>query len=288
MKPPVFEYHAPSTIPEAVALLGTLDNARLLAGGQSLMPMLNMRFAFPDHVIDLNRVQGLSGITQDGPVLRIGAMTRQRDIQEHPVVRERLPLLAEALSHVGHRQTRNRGTIGGSLCHLDPAAELVSVATALDAALDVIGPGGAREVPMAEFAIGFMTSALEPDEMLTAIRLPLPPRGHGAAFVEFSRRHGDYALVSAAVLMTLAAGRIEVASITLGGVGAVPLRLREAETVLLGRTPDADLFARAAACASGIEAMEDAQVPSWYRQRLAVSLTRRALGLARSRIEAEG
>ncbi len=284
MKPPPFAYHAPATIPEAVHLLGSLENARLLAGGQSLMPMLNMRFAFPDHLIDLNRVVGLGGISLDGAALQIGAMTRQRDIQDSPLVQERLPLLAEALTHVGHRQTRNRGTIGGSLCHLDPAAELVSVATALDATVDVMGPNGGRSLSMAEFPRGYMTPALAPDEMVTAIRIPLPPPGHGAAFIEFSRRHGDFAIVSAAALLTVEGGRITSASITLGGVGAVPLRLAEAEAALLGRRPEFALFARVAACAGAIDAMEDAQVPAWYRHRLAVTLTRRALDAAHARM----
>ena len=288
MKPPAFDYHAPATVPEAVALLATLDNARLLAGGQSLMPMLTMRFAFPDHVIDLNRVEGLGGIALEGDVLRIGAMARQRDIMDHPTVRQRLPLLAEALTHVGHRQTRNRGTLGGSLCHLDPAAELVSVATALDATVEIVGPGGARDVPMAAFPLGYMTPALAADEMVTAVRFPLPPPGHGAAFVEFSRRHGDYAVVSAAALLTMGGGRIAAASVTLGGVGAVPLRLAAAEAALLGQRPGAELFAAVSAHAAGIDAMEDAQVPAWYRQRLAATLTRRALATAHARITPGG
>lgn len=285
MKPPEFAYHAPQTVAEAVDLLGSLDNARLLAGGQSLMPMLNMRFAFPDHLIDLNGVAELAGVTQEGETLRIGAMTRQRDLLDHPLVRARVPLLAEALALVGHRQTRNRGTIGGSLCHLDPAAELVSVMTALEAVVEIAGPSGSRELPMAEFPLGYMTPAVEPDELVTALRLTLPPSGHGACFVEFSRRHGDFAIVSAGVTLTPdAAGRIGQAVITLGGVGPVPLRLGEAEAVLAGRMPDAALFAEAALYASSIDAMEDALVPAWYRCRLAVTLTRRALETAHRRM----
>ncbi len=284
MKAPPFEYHCPTTIHEAVGLLATLDNARLLAGGQSLMPMLAMRFAFPDHVIDLNRVAGLAGIALEGDVLRIGAMTRQRDLLDSPLVQDRLPLLAEAVAHVGHRQTRNRGTIGGSLCHLDPAAELVSVATALDAIIEITGPRGARTLPMAEFPLGYMTPALDSDEVLTAVRIPLPPARHGAAFVEFSRRHGDYAIVSAAALLVPDGDRIASASITLGGVGAMPLRFVAAEAALRGQRPGAALFAQAASLAGGIDAMEDALIPAWYRQRLAVTLTRRALDTAAARL----
>ena len=287
MKPPIFDYHAPTTIAETVALLGSLENARLLAGGQSLMPMLNMRFAFPDHIIDLNRVAGLAGITLDGAVLRIGAMTRQRDIMDDPTVQARLPLLAEALTQVGHRQTRNRGTIGGSLCHMDPAAELVSVATALDATIEITGPDGTRRIPMAEFPLGYMTPAVAPEEMLVAVHIPLPPARHGSCFTEFSRRHGDFAMVSAAVMMTLdTTGRIDHASVTLGGVGAVPLRLSAAEDALGGAHPAPALFATAAAHGATIEAMDDAQVPGWYRQRLATVLVRRALETAHTRITA--
>jgi CO/xanthine dehydrogenase FAD-binding subunit len=288
VKPPPFAYHAPQTVAETVGLLATLDNARLLAGGQSLMPMLAMRFAFPDHLIDLNRVAALNGIALDGQTLRIGAMTRQRDVLDDPVVQQRLPLMAEALTLVGHRQTRNRGTIGGSLCHLDPAAELVAVAAALDATCDIVGPDGARSIPMAEFPLGYMTPSLTPQEMLTAVSIPLPPARHGHCFTEFSRRHGDFAIVSAAAVLTLdRGGRIDHASVTLGGVGAVPLRLTAAEASLRGNPPSAALFAEVARGCDAIEAMEDAQVPAWYRRRLAVVLVRRALDTAHTRLTAQ-
>jgi len=245
--------------------------------------MLNMRVAFPDHLIDLNRVEGLSGITAEGNALRIGAMTRQRDIEEDPLVRARLPLMAEALALVGHRQTRNRGTIGGSLCNLDPSAELVAVAAALDAVLEVRGPSGARDLSVHDFPLGFMTPSLAPEEMLTAIRIPLPPEGHGAAFEEFARRHGDYAIVSAAAVLVLEGGWIARASLTLGGVGAGPLRLRDAEAALAGREPSEALFREAAGACAAIEAMSDPQAPAWYRRRLAAALARRALGTAAAR-----
>lgn len=286
MKPAPFAYHDPRSIDEVLALLASLDNARLLAGGQSLMPMLNMRVAFPDHLIDLNRVEGLAGITEEGGALRIGAMTRQRDIEESALVRARLPLLAEALSHVGHRQTRNRGTIGGSLCNLDPSAELVAVATALDAVLEVRGPAGTRDLSIHDFPLGFMTPSLAAEEMLTAIRLSLPPAGHGAAFTEFARRHGDYAIVSAAALLVMEGGRVARASLTLGGVGAGPLRLRAAEAMLVGEAPSDALFRAAVATCSVIEAMGDPQAPAWYRRRLAAVLTRRALETAAGRAAA--
>ncbi len=172
MKPPPFSYHDPRTVADAVALLGRLDNAKLLAGGQSLMPMLNMRYVLPDHIIDLNRVEGLSYIREAGGALEIGAMTRQSDLEFSAPVRARCPIMHEALAQVGHRQTRNRGTIGGSLCHLDPAAELVSLAIGYDATVTVVGPNGERQIPMAEFPVAYMTPAIEGNELLTAVRFP--------------------------------------------------------------------------------------------------------------------
>ncbi len=278
MKPPPFRYHTPTTLDEAVSLLGSLENARLLAGGQSLMPMLNMRFATPDHLIDLNRIEALTGIQRVGEALEIGAMTRQRDLEFSPLVAETCPLLHEALGYIGHRQTRNRGTIGGSLCHLDPAAELVCVACVFDAEMDVVGLAGARTIPFAGFPLDYLTPALEPGEMLRAIRLPLWPKRSGHAFVEFARRHGDFAIVSAAALMLLDAdGRIARVSLALGGMGVAPLRAEGVERRLLGETPSAALFAELAETCRAIEVADDAYVPALYRQRLAVTLARQAL-----------
>jgi carbon-monoxide dehydrogenase medium subunit len=284
VKPPAFAYYDPATIEEAVGLLGRLENARLLAGGQSLMPMLNMRYAFPDHLIDLNRIETLAGIAEDGETLRIGAMTRQRDIADHPLVRARLPLMVEALRHVGHRQTRNRGTIGGSLCHLDPAAELVAVAANLDATIEIAGPRGVRTLPMAEFPLGFMTPAIEPDEIVTAVRLPLPSRGHGYSFLEMARRHGDFAIVSVAISLSLdPSGHIGNCAVTVGGAAAVPLRMAEAEAMLVSGDPGPPLFKRAAATVRAVDALEDAQIPAWYRRQVAETLMQRALTAAHER-----
>src|SRR5437763_7239186 len=173
MKPPLFSYHDPRTVADAVGLLGRLDNAKLMAGGQSLMPMLNMRFVQPDHVVDLNRVEGLSYIRGSGAILEIGAMTRQRDLEFSNVVRRRCPLMYDAIRHVGHRQTRNRGTLGGSLCHLDPSAELVSVAAALEATITIAGPAGSREIEFQSFPAAFMPPAIGPNELVTGARFPL-------------------------------------------------------------------------------------------------------------------
>jgi carbon-monoxide dehydrogenase medium subunit len=273
LKPPRFGYHAPRTLEEALELLASQPNARPLAGGQSLMPMLNFRLAAPDHLIDLNRISALSYIKEEAGNLVIGAMTRQRDIEKSELIAKRLPLLAEAIRLVGHRQTRNRGTLGGSLAHLDPSAELPTVAMALDAQIEIKSKGKNRVVPMADFCKGLMSTALEPDELLAEVRFPLWKEGHGHAFIEFARRHGDFAVVSCAVLLEITKGKVARASITLGGVAAAPLRMPDAEALLVDRK---SIPAAAALCAK-IEAFDDPTYPSWYRKKLAATLARRAL-----------
>jgi len=278
MKPPPFSYYAPTSVQEAVALLGSLENARVLAGGQSLLPMLNMRFATPDHVIDINRIPELTGIAvRDGEVV-IGAMTRQRDLEFSHLIREHLPLMHEALQFVGHRQTRNRGTIGGSLCHLDPAAELPCIAAAHDAVVDVVSGTSAREIPFAEFPRGYLTPSLEPGEIVRAIRFPLWPTGTGASFVEFARRHGDFAIVSVAALMAMDAdGAIERVSLTLGGVGSGPMRMHDVESALIGKTLDAIAIKSAADACGAIDVDDDPYTPPHYRKHLCRTLVARAL-----------
>ncbi len=281
MKPPRFHYHDPETVPEVVALLKTLPNARMLAGGQSLMPMLNMRLVLPDHLVDLNRVEGLAYIRETGGALEIGAMT----IEFAGAVRERCPLMREAILQVGHRQTRNRGTLGGSLCQLDPSAELVAVAAALEATVTVTGPKGTRAIPFSEFPKTYMTPAIGPDELLTGVRFPLWAKNHGHAFVEFARRHGDFAIVSAAALLEEdGAGKIKRASVTLGGVGPAPLRVKELEKALVGQTASDALFRDACEVCRKIEAIEDVHAPASYRRHLAAVLSRRALEKAHARI----
>lgn len=285
MKPPPFKYHDPETVADVTALLGRLENARLLAGGQSLMPMLNMRLVLPDHVIDLNRVAGVAYIREGNGGLEIGAMTRQRDLEFSDVVRAQCPLMHEAIAQVGHRQTRNRGTLGGSLCQLDPSAELVAVAAAVDATVGVVGSKGAREIAFAKFPAGYMTPSLEPDEMLTHVRFPAWPTNHGYAFVEFSRRHGDFAIVSAAVLLEAGAGdKLARASVTIGGIGPAPVRATEAEGMLAGNAASDALFREAAETCRKLEAMGDVHAPAEYRQQLAAVLARRAMEAARKRM----
>ena len=280
MKPPAFEYHAPATVEEALRILQAHPDAKILAGGQSLMPMLNMRIVFPDHLVDINRIPALAGIRDDGSDITIGAMTRQREIEFSPIIRARVPLLADAIVCVGHRQTRNRGTIGGSLCHLDPSAEQPAVAMAMDAVVEIVGPRGRRELAMRDFAIDLMTTALDRDEILTAVRLKPWSSRHGWAFLEFARRHGDFAIVAALVLIELEERRISRVSLTVGGVWRSPFRLHAAEASLLGMPGDAlDLTEVRRAC-DGIDAMSDPQVPAWYRRRVAFTLLERAIPLA--------
>jgi carbon-monoxide dehydrogenase medium subunit len=249
------------------------------------MPMLNMRFVLPDHVVDLNRVEGLSYIRERDGALDIGAMTRQRDIEFSDLVRRICPLMHEAIRQVGHRQTRNRGTLGGSLCHLDPSAELVSVAAALDAKVAVIGKNGARSIDFSAFPVAYMTPALELDELLTGVTFPCWPAGHGSAFVEFSRRHGDFAIVSAAVLIEEDNnGKITRASVTLGGMGPAPVRASEVERALIGETIDDKRLREICEPLRKLDAVDDIHAPASYRQQLATVLPRRALLKAQERI----
>jgi carbon-monoxide dehydrogenase medium subunit len=288
MKPPPFRYYDPRTVADAIDLLGRLDNAKLLAGGQSLMPMLNMRYVLPDHVIDLNRIDGLAYIRETkgaSGAIEIGGMTRQRELEFSDLIRNRLPLMQEAILQVGHRQTRNRGTIGGSLCHLDPAAELVTVGAGYDATVVVTGASGTREIAFKDFPVAYMTPAIEPNEILTAVRFAPWPAGHGYAFVEFSRRHGDFAITSAAVLLTAdGAGRITRASVTIGGAAVTPVRAGAVEQALVGQVPTAELMREACERCRAIEAIEDIHAPASYRQHLAAVLSRRALEKALTRI----
>jgi aerobic carbon-monoxide dehydrogenase medium subunit len=285
MKPPLFSYHDPRTTADVVALLGRLENAKLLAGGQSLMPMLNMRYVLPDHLIDLNRVDALRYIRGTDGAIEIGAMTAQRDIEFSDVVRERCPLMHEAIVQVGHRQTRNRGTLGGSLCHLDPAAELVAVAAALDAKVSIAGKNGARTIDFAAFPIAYMTPALEPHELLTGVSFPCWRPGHGFAFVEFSRRHGDFAIVSAAALIEEDPdGNLTRASLTLGGMGPAPVRAHGVERALIGDKPEEKRLREICESLRALEAVDDIHAPASYRRQLATVLSRRALLKAHERV----
>ena len=281
MKSAAFRYHRPLQLQDALALLAGQPNARVLAGGQSLMPMLNLRLAAPDDLIDIGRIPVLSGIREKAGAIEIGAMTRQREIEHSALVRARLPLLAQAIEHVGHQQTRNWGTIGGSLCHLDPSAEIPTVALAFDATLVIDSMRGRREVSMAGFARGLMTTDLAPDELLSAVRLQPWPAGHGSGFCEFARRHGDFAVASAAVLLTLdKRGAIERLVLAVGGAAVTPVRLTAAESALRGMQPDAPALRIATDAVAGIDTLDDKFVPAWYRARIAAVMVGKAFNMA--------
>jgi carbon-monoxide dehydrogenase medium subunit len=281
MKAPPFRYHRPSTIAEAVELLAMLDNARVIAGGQSLVPMMNFRLVTPDHLIDLGGIEELVGVTEGQDTLSIGAMTTQRTLERLEIVARQCPLITAALRHVGHQQTRNRGTIGGSLCHLDPGAELPVAAAALNAVLIAVGRSGERRIPFAEFSVGLLSNALSPGELLARIELPKGSPRTGVAFVEFNRRPADFAVVSVAASLALdAVGRIAQAAIAVGGSFEAPVRLAAFETASVGRRPEPALFDAAARDAEAIECVGDDVYPAEYRRELAGVLVRRALDSA--------
>jgi len=277
MKPAPFDYHAPESLAEATVLLSRLDNAKVLAGGQSLVPMMNFRYVIADHIVDLAKVEGLAGITVADGKLRIGAMTRQRELEFSAEIARLCPLMRAALGHVGHRQTRNRGTIGGSLAHADPAAELPAVCVGHDAMIEIAGPRGARRLPMRDFSQGFMATAIEPNEILVAVEVPIWPAGHGYGFHEFARRHGDFAIAGAAVLLEAGGGVVRRISLTLFGVTAAPTRMAAVETMLAGKRLDASLLRAAAAATAAIEPIADIHAGADYRRHLAQVLTLRAL-----------
>jgi carbon-monoxide dehydrogenase medium subunit len=284
MKPPPFGYAAPTTLTEAVGLLTehAEAEARVLAGGQSLIPLMNFRLAKPGFLIDLRNVAGLSGIRQDGDVLVIGAMTRMAELERSPEVAVAAPLLAEAVGFVAHAPVRNSGTIGGSLAHADPLAELPAVALAYDAELVATGPAGSRRIPAAEFFRGPFSTDLAPDEILTEVRIPSWPGGH--AFTEFSRIHANFAVVGVAALVELDGGRIRRAALAVSGVAPTAIRAAEAERVLAGAAADAVPAAEAAdAAVAGRSPVGDLHASPQTRLDLARVYLRRAIELAVSR-----
>lgn len=277
MKSCNFSYYDPNTVSEVVSLMSRHENAKLLAGGQSLVPMLNFRILSPEHIIDLNKVSDLFGIKENGNHLSIGSMTRQSELLNSPLIIQSSPLISRALGYVGHDQTRNRGTIGGSLCHLDPAAELCVVASAYNAELTVTGKKGDRIVAMSDWPVDFLTPAIDHDELLTNIQIA-PWRGpQGFSFMEFARREGDFAIVAVAVLIAITDHVISKASIALGGVAAGPVRLYDVEQLIKGQSPGHELFKEAGQLAKNIEAMSDINFSGVYRKRLSGGLTERAL-----------
>jgi aerobic carbon-monoxide dehydrogenase medium subunit len=284
MKPAPFEYHAPRTIAETICLLAELENAKILAGGQSLVPMMNFRYVAVDHLIDIAKVDGLSGIDVSNGKMRVGAMTRQHELEFSQDVAKYSPLLIEALRYVGHRQTRNWGTIGGSLAHADPAAEQPTVCAAYDAVVEIVSKHGSRRLPFKEFAVGFMTTAVRPEELVVAIEFPLWPPGHGFSFQEFARRHGDFAIAGAASLVEVGPDRtVRRASVALCGVADTPIRVGDAEDMLVGKELNTTTARAAAQATNSVEALSDVHASANYRRHLAKVLTFRSLRAAAAR-----
>ncbi|MEK6441471.1 MULTISPECIES: FAD binding domain-containing protein [unclassified Pseudonocardia] len=286
MKPPPFHYAAPTSVAEALELLGAHadDEARVLAGGQSLVPLMNFRLAQPGHLIDLRRIEELTRIRNEGDTLVIGAMVRQSHAEHSPEVALAAPLLAEALGYVAHPPIRNSGTVGGSIAHADPAAELPAVALALEADLVVAGPQGTRTIPAADFFRGPFSTAIEPGEILTEVRIPHRRGGH--AFVEFARTHGTFALVGVACVLELDGDAVSRASVGLSGVAGTPVRAAAAERALTGTVPDA-ASVRAAADAAIAELSPSGDVHGGTETRtdVARSYLRRGVELALTRAQ---
>jgi carbon-monoxide dehydrogenase medium subunit len=282
MKLPYVEYEAPTTIAQAVDLLAEYeDDASVLAGGQSLIPLMALRLARPAVLIDINGLSELSLVAATDGRVAIGAMTREYVAEDSATVGDAVPLLAAALPLIGHEAIRSRGTIGGSLAHADPAAELPAVALALDAEFVVRGRAGERVVPAADWFEGYLATSRRPDELLTEVRFPAAGPGTGVAFLEVARRHGDFAIVGLAVSLTLADGVISDARLAFAGVSDVPVRVAEAEDLLAGERPSAELFAEAArAATAGLDPPADLNGSSEYRKQVAATLVRRGLRAA--------
>jgi carbon-monoxide dehydrogenase medium subunit len=285
MKPAPFKYLAAKTVDDAIAALSRHSDAKLLAGGQSLVPMMNFRLVRPACLIDINRVSELKGIRRDGDRVVIGAMTRHVELEYSFLLKDHVPLISETVPFIGHTAIRNRGTIGGSVSHADPAANLPVALLALDAVMHVRGSRGVRAIPSEDFFVSLFTTALSTEEIVTSIEVPAIEFSEGCAFVEFARRQGDFALASAAVRLRTKSAKIEgPVRIALGGVGDRAVRARRAEAILQGVTPARVLFEAAAEeAAREIEPPTDIHGSAEYRRHLVRGLVCDALARATER-----
>lgn len=276
MKPAAFEYHAPESVDDAVGLLSSHEDAKVLAGGQSLVPMMSFRLARPARIVDINGISDLDYIRPDGGAIGIGATARQTALEESSDVSAHAPLLVEATGHVGHRAIRNRGTLAGSLAHNDPASEYPAVLMALGASVTAVSSGGSRVLSVEDLVSGhFLSTALGPDELITEVTVPAQSGGHG--FAEFARRHGDFAVAGVAAVVSMNGSGVASASITAFG-GTSPARLDEAESALAGSDGGSGAVAEAAArAASQFPSADDIHGSSDYRRALIDVLTRQAL-----------
>ena len=285
MKPPAFDYFVARSVDEAVAQLNKRGGgAKILAGGQSLTPMMNFRLVHPEALVDINRVTALDFITPQNGGLRIGALTRHRTIETSAVVREKLPVLAAAAAEVGHLAIRNRGTFGGSLAHADPAAEFPMVALALDATITTKTARGGRTIKAKDFFVSYLQSAVEDGELVTEVTLPWLPPNTGWGFEELCRRPGDFALTAVCALVTLDGKKVKEARITMGGVGATALRAPAAEALLKDQPLNEDTLKRAGEkAAEAADPSNDVHASADFRRHLVSVLTRRALQAAEKR-----
>jgi aerobic carbon-monoxide dehydrogenase medium subunit len=279
VKPAKFEYHAPASVDEALTILARYEGeARVLAGGQSLVPMMNFRLAQPKALVDLNRIAGLAFIEEEGETARIGSMTRQRRLESDPLIATKLPLLREALRWVGHLPTRSRGTIGGSIAHADPSAEIPMVLQALEGEIVARGPQGERRIPAQDLFHAALTTSLAPLEIITEVRFPTMPARAGHAIEEFARRKGDFAIAAVAVMLMRDGERCTKARLATAGVGPISIRLRDAEAVLeqkgLGEAAIAEAADKAAA---QVDPVSDLNGSAEYRRHLTGVLMSRAV-----------
>ena len=279
MKLPPFDYACPSTLPEAIELLASHDDAKAIAGGQSLVPMLAFRLAQPSLLVDLRKLADLRGIRISDAGVTLGAMVRWRDIEDDERLETAHPLLKAAISHVAHYQIRNRGTVGGSIAHADPAAEMPGIAMTCDAEIAVVGKSGAHVIQAADFFQGALTTALTTDEIIVEIRLPAWPAGRRLGFQEFARRRGDFAMAAAAVFYDQdERGKARNAHVGVIGVGDRPLRLTAVEDILNGESIDEATIAKAdAATSAAVEPQDDIHASAAYRRSLVGTMVERAL-----------
>jgi aerobic carbon-monoxide dehydrogenase medium subunit len=279
MKPGTFRYHRPATLDDALALLAEHgDAAKAIAGGQSLVPMMNLRLAQPAELVDLGDLAGLQSIREIDGAIEIGALTRHQAVADNEAVRARCPLLAEAASGIGHYAIRQRGTLGGSLAHADPAAQLPLIAVTLGAEIELASRRGRRRMPASDFFVSIMTTALEPDELIVAVRFPVAAAHEGQALRLFNRRVGDYPIVSVAASLQLRAGRVERLRLGIGAVEPVPVLLADLCARQPGRSADAAWIAELAAAArAAIQPEDAAHLPALYRRELIDTLVMRAL-----------
>ena len=285
MKPTLFDYKAPTTIDEAVALLAADPDAAVLAGGQSLLPAMNFRVANPSALVDIQHVQGLKGISIESGEIVVKAMVRHRELELDPAVLRANPLVAETLQHVAHVPIRNRGTVVGSLCHADPSAEMPLLFVLLGGSMVARGPAGARTIAAEDFFTAFLTTARAHNEIVTEARLPVLPAAAGWAFDEVTRRHGDYALVGLGCVLTFAAdGTVATIRLAACGIADKPVRLKAAEAALLGTTlTPADLDKAAAASADAVTTPDDMNTSAAFRRRALGALIRRLVAKAAAR-----